>query len=310
MSYVKRKKTPMKNSTSIKYLIANEQDVRWGLTINTVGYQSVGKNESYPAQSHPARYLFSTQKGRVLNEYQLLYITQGEGFFSSTNCKKKNVKAGNMFLLFPQEWHNYRPEKSVGWDEYWIGFEGVNIDSRISNAFFSPNKPVFNVGVHEEIIHLYKQAVFIAQEQRPGFQQMLAGIVSHLLGIAYSKDKHAVFEDSRIAKQIDKAKVIMVENFHSNVSLEVISEQLHISYSWFRRIFKQYTGLSPYQYIHELRIQKAKELLTNSAFNSQEIAFEVGFENADYFCTAFKRKTGMSPIKYREFTQGKLPKQK
>ncbi|WP_165020256.1 MULTISPECIES: AraC family transcriptional regulator [unclassified Dysgonomonas] len=295
----------MKNSVHIKYLIANEQDMLWGLTVNTVGYQHIDPHTPYPPQNHPTRYLFSTQKGRVLEECQLIYITQGRGTFVSSSQKKTEIKAGNMFLLFPGEWHTYSPDPSTGWNEYWIGFKGVNIDSRIQNGFFNMHKPIFNVGSREDIVQLYMRAISVAKEQTTGFQQMLAGILNHLLGIAYSQDKYAAFEDMKVTNQINKAKMIMFENFHTDITPESVANQVFMSYSWFRRIFKQYTGLSPHQYIQELRVQKSKELLTNTMLTSQEIAFEVGFENPDYFCTAFKKMTGASPIKYREFTQGK-----
>ncbi|NDW18976.1 AraC family transcriptional regulator [Dysgonomonas sp. 216] len=295
----------MKESIHIKYLIANEQDALWGLTVNTVGYQHISSGSSYPPQNHPTRYLFSTEKGRILEEYQLLYITQGKGSFVSESQKSITVKEGNMFLLFPGEWHNYKPDNQTGWAEYWIGFNGINIDNRILNGFFSRQKPVFNVGISEEIVQLYKQAIDTAQAQESGFQQMLAGIVNHLLGYAYVQDKRSVFNEMKVINQINKAKVIMLENFKNNISPEEVANRVNMSYSWFRRIFKQYTGFSPAQYIQELKIQKSKELLTNTMLTSQEIAFEIGFDNSDYFCTTFKRRTGTTPIKYREFTQGK-----
>lgn len=295
----------MEKTLRVKYLIASDQDVLWGLTINSVGYQRIEKDSPYPPQSHPTRYLFSTEKGRVLDEYQLLYITKGKGSFISESHKKINIKEGSMFLLFPGEWHSYRPDSSTGWDEYWIGFKGVNIDNRIEHGFFNKEKPIFNVGLRDDIVQLYKQAIEIAKEQNTGFQPMLAGVVNHLLGLAYSQNKHSSFEELKVIKQINKAKIIMQENFHRDISLEEVANEVHMSYSWFRRIFKQYTGFPPSQYLLELKLQRSKELLTNSSLTSQEVAFEVGFENSDYFCTVFRKKTGMTPIAYREMTQGK-----
>ena len=61
-----------------KYLVANERDARWGLTVSTVGYDEVHANEPYPTPNHPDGYFFDSAKGRVLNEYQLLYLVEGE----------------------------------------------------------------------------------------------------------------------------------------------------------------------------------------------------------------------------------------
>jgi AraC-like DNA-binding protein len=178
------------------------------------------------------------------------------------------------------------------------------MDSRMNKDFFNIQKPIFNVGIQQDIIQLYRQAITIAGEQKIGFQQMLAGIVNLLLGYAYSYDKQSSIEDMRAIKQITKAKKIILDNLHTSITLEEIALQLNMSYSWFRRLFKQYTGFSPSQYIIELRIQKGKELLSNTNMTSQEIAYEIGFNNPNYFCMLFKKKTGKNPFKYREYTQG------
>ncbi|GHT72743.1 transcriptional regulator [Bacteroidia bacterium] len=295
----------MKDSIHIKYLIANEQDTLWGLTINTVGFQHIEANEAYPPSNHPTRYLFSTRKGRILDEYQLLYLSKGKGYFTSKSCKKTEIKEGNFFLLFPGEWHNYEPSIHTGWDEYWIGFNGINMNSRVENNFFNKTNPIFNVGIREDIVQLYQLAIQTAQKQETGFQQMLAGIVNHLLGLAYSRDKISTFEDLQVANQISKAKILMLDSYTKNeINPEEIALQVNMSYSWFRRIFRQYTGFSPAQYVQELRLQKSKILLTNTGKLIKEIAYEVGFENADYFCTAFRKKTGLTPKNYRDNTQG------
>ena len=296
----------MNDDIHIKYIIANEQDKAWGIVTNSVGYQRVEKGQPYPPQNHPTRYLFSTNKGRVLNEYQLLYIVKGKGKFVSSEQKTTEVNEGTMILLFPGEWHTYYPDGDTGWDEYWIGFEGINIDNRIESGFFKKNKPIFNVGIQEELVQMYKRAIETAKTQSTGYQQVLAGIVNYILGMTYSLDKLSSFEELKIINQINKAKLILLDNFHTEITPEEVASQVHMSYSWFRRVFKQYTGFAPAQYIQALRIQKSKELLTNTLLTAQEVAFKVGFDNSDHFFAIFKKKTGMSPIKYRNFTQRKI----
>lgn len=293
----------MKSSIHIKYLIVNEADALWGLIVNSVGYQRIEPGEEYPPGNHPTRYLFNVEKGRVLNEYQLLYITRGKGTFVSSGQKRVEVKEGNMFLLFPGEWHSYKPDIGTGWDEYWIGFTGVNIDERVKNGFFSKQHPIFNIGMNDDLVRQYKNAIETAKEQGPGYQQVLAGIVNYLLGNAYSINKCASFGNKELSNRINKAKVIIREAFQENITPEQVAGQVNMSYSWFRRLFKEYTGLSPAQYIMELRVQKCKELLTNTTLTNKEIAFDCGFDNTDYFCTVFKKKTNLTPHQYRNMTQ-------
>ena len=292
-------------SIHIKYLIANERDLQWGVTVNSVGFQHIEPDEVYPPRTHPTRYLFRTDKGRILDEYQLLYITQGKGKFRSAHYDEVNVSEGNMFLLFPGEWHSYHPDKNTGWDEYWIGFRGDSIDKKQEHKFFSKLRPGLNVGLQNELVNVYLRAIDIAQEQGMGFQQQLAGIVDYLLAFAFVYDKSSSFEEIKVTKLINKAKFIIVENIDTDISLEDIASRLNISYSWFRRVFKEYTGFSPLQYIQEIRIQKSKEFLTNSDMSNAEIAFKLGFDNSNYFCSVFKKKTKMTPMQYRNLTQGK-----
>jgi AraC-like DNA-binding protein len=294
----------MGNDIHLKYLLTTEQDLRWGITVNTVGFQHIEPFQPYPPSNHPTRYLFSAERGRILDEYQLIYIIHGKGEFRSKKCKKLKIEEGHIFLLFPGEWHTYCPDKSTGWDEYWIGFEGSNIDNLIKSEFFNCQYPAFSVGIREQIVQLYEWAIAAAKEQKAGFQQVLAGYINLLLGYAYSYDRQSKFEEMKAVKNIDKAKVIIMENLRNGITPQMIAGRLNMSYSWFRRIFKQYMGISPAQYIVEIKIRKSKELLTHTDMSSKEISFETGFDNPDYFCTIFKRKTGVSPLGYRAFTQG------
>ena len=113
---------------------------------------------------------------------------------------------------------------------------------------------------------------------------------------------------SEVAEKINRAKIIMNEQYR-DISPEGVAKQLCMGYSNFRRVFKEYTGFSPAKYIQEVRIGRVKEALTNSVESVKQIAYDAGYENDDYFFTAFRRITGMTPREYRSFTQGKHKEQ-
>ena len=286
-----------------RYLTINSTDHSWGLAINSVGRQNIAENEEYPPQEHPTRYLFDTRKGRILNEYQLLYITKGKGVFSSGPSGHCQIKEGCMFLLFPGERHTYRPDQATGWNEYWIGFNGVIMDEWVRNGFFSKENPVFNIGVNEEIISLYKKAIMIADAQEANYQQALAGIVCNLVSMAIYMSRNMDFNRSDISVRINTVKAAVYENI-STITPERLAEIICMSYSKFRKIFKEYTGFAPSQYIQEVRVNMAKELLTNTSKSIKEIAYELGYENKDYFFTSFRKVSGMTPAGYRRMTKG------
>ncbi len=293
----------MNDALHLKYLVAAPADLLWGTAINSVGFQEVGPGEPYPPSNHPSRYLFSEERGRVLEEYQLLYITKGQGTFRSQSLPHPvRVKAGTLFLLFPGEWHSYKPDPQTGWKEYWIGFKGSQMDSWVNNGFFSPRNPVWYVGLKSDIVALYNDAIDTASKQESGFQQRLGGLVSHLMSLARFYNRNEAF--SEVADQINRAKILISDQFRT-ITPESLADQLYMGYSNFRRIFKEYTGFAPAKYIQEVRMNRVKEALTNTTLTVKQIAFDMGYENEDYFFTAFRRLTGMTPAQYREMTQGK-----
>lgn len=293
----------MNDAIHLKYLMVSPEDLLWGLAVNSVGFQEVGAGQPYPPGDHPSRYLFSEEKGRILDEYQLLYITKGQGVFRSASLPHPvPVRSGSMFLLFPGEWHSYRPDKETGWKEYWIGFKGAQMDTWVRDGFFQKEEPVWNVGIRSEIVSQYKEAIDTARDQEALFQQRLGGIVAHLVSLARFYRRNEAF--SEVASQMNRAKILIADQFRT-ITPESLAEQLNMGYSNFRRIFREYTGFSPAKYIQEVRMSKVKEAITNTKKPIKQIAYEMGFENEDYFFTAFRRLTGMTPIEYREFTGNK-----
>ena len=287
----------MQNS---KYLLATERDLKWGLTVSTVGYEEIAPGDPYPTKGHADGYYFNIEKGRVLNEYQLLYNPEGEGVFESAHCPQTKIKAGDMFLLFPGEWHTYHPNPRVGWKSHWIGFKGRNMDDRVKAGFLTPEKPIYHVGYSAIIEGLYRRAFAAAREEAAYSQQEMAGLVNHLIGKMYSLERN--IELSRNQQQvdmIDKARWRIRESLESETTIQGIAEELGVSYSNFRKLFKEYTGLSPAVYQQDLRLQRAKELLSTTDMSIKEIAYQLNFESPDYFSAKFKIKTGRRPSELR-----------
>ena len=289
-----------KIQSDIKYMVTSEEDELWGLTVTTVGHQIVAENITYPPKGHPSGYHFNVNKGRVLNEYQLLYITNGNGIFTYGVDKQSCfITEGKMFFLMPGVWHTYMPLENSGWNEYWIGFKGPIIQNIVTEGFFINRPPVFNIGLNERIIDLYFKAIEIANEERAGYQQALSGIVMHILGLMYYRDKTRDFEDEVLINKINKAKVLMRESVYQDVTAEELSKSLNICYSGFRRAFKEFTGTSPTKYMVELKLNEAKMLLLTTPQSIKQIAIVLNFDNVDYFSVFFKKRTGYTPSDYR-----------
>ena len=106
------------------------------------------------------------------------------------------------------------------------------------------------------------------------------------------------FSNLTSQKIIDIVKYINHE-FKEDITLESISEKFYISSAHLSKLFKKVTGFNYREYLSNVRIKHAVNLLSNSDLNITEIAFQVGFNSSNHFCKSFKSVIGISPLKYR-----------
>ena len=107
-------------------------------------------------------------------------------------------------------------------------------------------------------------------------------------------------ESDRNALVMDHVRKYMEDNYMSDLSLDSVSEILHISPAYLSAQFKKYQKMNFLDCLTELRINAAKELLADPFRSAAEVASMVGYEDASYFARAFKKRTGMTPTQYRK----------
>jgi AraC-like DNA-binding protein len=282
-----------------KYLPVSDDDQDWGLQILHAGCHEYQPGKEYPEKDHPSHHRFDGVNGRVLQEYSLIYITGGKGTYQSPKTGSLPIEGGSAILVFPNERHNYSPDPNTGWREYWIGFKGAFIDNLVSKSFFNPLVPVFNIGYHETMVNLFMQVIEIIKKEKPGYQPLVCGAAMYMLGLLHTSAKQAQFVMGDEEEIINRARMIIRADPRSAISPQQIAEELKISYSRFRKLFKEYTGLAPIQYQIQLKLERAKEDLVNTSKSIKEIAFELNFESSQYFSSLFKEKTGLTPVQFR-----------
>jgi AraC-like DNA-binding protein len=99
--------------------------------------------------------------------------------------------------------------------------------------------------------------------------------------------------------RIVRAKLFIDEHYSSPIDLDTLSSEACFSKYHFLRLFKRTYNKTPYQYLSERRIEKAKEKLKSDAGSINEICEEVGFESNTSFTTKFKDYTGETPAVFR-----------
>lgn len=106
--------------------------------------------------------------------------------------------------------------------------------------------------------------------------------------------------DNATKQIIEKAKQYIMDNYQdSGLSVEQICRHLHMSPAYFSTMFKKVTGQTYVNYLTEIRLNKAVELLNMTDDKTYVIASKVGYQEQNYFSYVFKKKFGVSPTKFR-----------
>jgi len=285
-----------------KYLTPGEEDRAWGIFINDAGKAQIPAGQPvYPSRDHPTEYHFTWERGRILNEFQINYITHGQGIYENETGRYQ-VRSGSLMVTRPGMWHRYRPDKKSGWTENYIGFDGSIPRDIFGQDRSWSQRVIFHIGNREEFIDTYHKIFEITQEEKPGFQQVASGMIMKLLGLMVSLEKQRNFSGKRMEKVIREVCFEIRENIGKDIDFKRYAEDNHLGYSYFRKMFKQYTGIAPVQYQLDLKIRRAREMLVSTDRTIKEIAYDLGFQSIHYFSRLFKKKTGVAPSEIRKST--------
>jgi AraC-like DNA-binding protein len=284
--------------SEFNYFATSENKV-FGFSVNSVGFQSIPPKASYPLDGHPPKYMFNVNGGRVLSEYQLVYITKGEGVLKIVHSDSVPIYAGQIVLIKPNQWHFYCPNEETGWNEHFVGFCSDIFDNVLEDSISKIDNQIINVGLNVELSDLFRRAIEISQSEGIPFQEHLQGIVVHIIGLILTAAQRKNEANEHSQQIIEKAKILMSENILGNLSPVELARQLDMNYVTFRRLFRATTGVAPAKYLMALKMKKAKEILLNTSFTIKKISSDLCFDSPDSFNKAFKKSTGRTGTEYR-----------
>ncbi len=224
---------------------------------------------------------------RIIDHILIILVNDGNAYLHSKNTP---LKKHDLFVMFPNERVHY---KSNGlWSIQCVGVYGKSVMELLEKIGITPENPVTHVYLYRELEAILKIMYETADETSlPGklnSMSLLYEFFSVLLKNANYSPKPDI---------VESAIRIMKYNYNQNISVATVADSLHLNTAYFSRVFSEKTGISPKQYILNLKIQRAKELLIADVPIS-EVAESIGFSDPCYFSRIFHQKTGLTPSQF------------
>ena len=230
--------------------------------------------------------------------YLLFYTVAGAGLIEQ-GVQQVELPDGSALLLncrTPQSYCTAPGQQS--WQHTWVHLDGAGV-ANLAETLLPQNRltpvrvsawemqPLFDT-----IFAEWDRGTVAAQiETGLTLHRMLALMAARLLAGDASRSNRAL---------IEQATGYIRAHYAEPLSLDALLAQTPVSKSWFLRLFRQYTGTTPYNFLLSTRITRAKELLVLTDFAVSEVAHQVGFGDESNFSTRFTAMVGQSPQQYRK----------
>ncbi|WP_432799550.1 AraC family transcriptional regulator [Poriferisphaera sp. WC338] len=291
------------------YLPINEDTMTQSLYVTGAGSAHVPIGAKYPQGIHPHLYQFTWQKGRVLPEYQVIYIHDGYGVFESYETGQLKIQPRTLLVLFPDRWHRYRPDTKTGWSEYWISLHGEVLYRWQDQGLLSPDKPLIICSspqkVKAECRHIIRHVCASKFEYPIEVLPHTLRLMSYVLDREGDVLKEGHRENSTAVEQLSEegmtqqAIQFIWNHGHRQISVQDVADQFPVSRRTLERYFNVICGRSILDELIACRIGRAKRLLKCTHMSVKQIAFTTGFSSSSHLCRVFQSVCQCSPGEYR-----------
>ena len=221
------------------------------------------------------------------NQYILHYVLEGKGYFNGVPVTK-----GQGFLIRPMESAQYYPDAAEPWRYLWVCFSGDGAEKICNDHIATDTNGIFTCKSEA------KDLLHTLQNNDPMIGQMLALSLFYRI-ISW----HETPKPTAKNRYVDGAVEYMNQNFHRSLSVGEVAKNQNVDDRYLYNLFIKHLGLSPKQYLNELRLNTAKQLLDTGNCSITEVAVSVGFADVLTFSRFFTKHTGMSPTAYQKSTQ-------
>ncbi|MFP3126026.1 AraC family transcriptional regulator [Ectobacillus funiculus] len=224
--------------------------------------------------------------------YLILVIKKGSMTISYGDQEFQAPKNTLVFLNCYQP-HMYRTNENVIFE--WFHFSG-NSSEDYFDLLFEKNGCVFSIENNFVIPECMNQILLMSEK---------GNINEHFISMNIHRMMYELNEISNestdIQEKIITRTVAYIEShFNLDITLKELADYVNLTPFHFSRVFKKYTGYSPYEYVINFRINHAKKMLHNTKLSIKEIADVSGFNCYNHFVTTFKKHTDLTPKQFRE----------
>lgn len=228
----------------------------------------------------------------VRRDYYLMYVTEGKMNieFSKNSC---TISEGQLLIIEPGTTYHYCLAGESRVNYLWIHFTGKNAGGCLEKFKLETNR-IYTPGVHhcfnEYWTRLFEE--FVRCDEY--FDDVSAAIFTEITA-ALSRFIYAQPDKKDFVKSV----TYIHQNFGSPLSVGTLAAMESLSEPHYRACFRRSMGMSPVEYITDVRIRAAVRLLESTDKKLSEISKLCGYNDVYYFIRTFKKKTGVTPGKYR-----------
>lgn len=235
----------------------------------------------------------------IRSGYLLHLILSGEGIYK-VNKKTYHLKAGDGFLIYPNELIYYKADKNNPWEYAWIGFTGTKIDEYLSHTTLSKDYPIFSFNENSNLVTSMNSVISATKIESNKNLKIISSLYDFVYNLLEEIPNENIPTKATPKTYVEEALLYIQSNYQDNISVIDVANHLSIDRSYFHRIFKKYVNKSPQEYILNLRLEKAADFLLNTSLNIGDISRSVGYIDTFLFSKNFKKFKGYSPSEYRK----------
>lgn len=224
--------------------------------------------------------------------YKLFYIYRGSCVVNIEGVSHK-VDTDCSVLVFP--FQKYFFEQADDLKYYWLEFTGFQGSALVSQTAFNYAEPVVGRMNKDGFEFLFEYPECGTDETYDRYRNAAVVLLIFSFYLEHFPGKNQLEND-----YVYDARVYIEEHFSDpGLNVNTVVNYLKLNRSYFYRLFKTETGISPVDYINRRRISRAESLLTNRRMSIKDVAYSVGYTDQMYFSRVFKRLSGKTPTEYR-----------